>query len=206
MTAPFSTVKKYAAHSIFALMLLAGTSMTAHAAPETYIVDSSHANIGFKINHFGFSNPDGKFPDATGTLVLDAAKPEASTVKISIPVDHVLTGIPKLDEHLKGADFFDTAKYPTATFTSTKVEVTGKDTAKVTGNLDLHGVVKPVTLDVKLNQLGENMFKKKTAGFSATTALKRSDFGIKTYLPALGDDVKISIELEANLQAPDTNK
>ena len=103
-----------------------------------------------------------------------------------------MTGLPKLNEHLLGDSFFDVAKFPTATFVSTKVDVTSKTTAKVTGDLTLHGVTKPVVLDVTLNKIGENMKKQKTAGFSATATIKRSDFGMTAYLPALGDEVKLS--------------
>lgn len=190
--------------------LLAGwillSALPASAAPEVYDIDSSHANIVFRISHFGFSKPDGKFPNATGILILDEQKPEDSKVNVSIPVKDLVTGIPKLDEHLQAADFFDTAKFPTATFSSTKVEKTGEKTAKVTGDLTLRGVTKPVVLDVTLNKIAPNMFKMKTAGFSATTTLKRSDFGMVAYLPDLGDEVTLSIELEANVQNQQTNK
>lgn len=187
----------------FAAVLLASTS--AFAAPQAYTIDTSHANITFSLSHFGFSSPNGKFPGAEGKLILDQEKPENSKIEVKIPVAQLITGVPKLDEHLKKADFFDTEKFPMATFNSTKVDVTGKNTAKVTGDLTLHGVTKPVILDVTLNKLAENMMKTQTAGFSATTTLKRSDFGMSTYVPNLGDDVKIEIELEANLDAPPTN-
>jgi polyisoprenoid-binding protein YceI len=118
---------------------------------------------------------------------------------VTIPLANLLTGIPKLDEHLASKDFFDAATYPTATFVSTKVTLTGKETAKVEGNLTVHGVTKPEVLHVTLNKIGENMFKKPTAGFSATATIKRSDFGLTTYLPALSDEVKLYIESEANI-------
>ena len=168
-------------------------------AADTYTFDPSHTSVVWSINHFGFSNPSGKFASVTGSVTFDEAKPELSKVTVTIPIANLFTGIDKLDEHLKTKDFFDLAQFPTATFTSDKVEVTGKDTAKVTGTLTLHGVAKPVTLDVKLNKIGENMKKKKTAGFSITATLKRSDFGMDKYLPMLGDEVKLSIESEANL-------
>uniref|UniRef100_UPI002608A522 YceI family protein n=1 Tax=Asticcacaulis sp. TaxID=1872648 RepID=UPI002608A522 len=95
-------------------------------------------------------------------------------------------------------DFFDAAKYPTATFKSTKVDVTGKDTANVTGNLTIHGVTKPVTLAVKLNKIGANMKGVKTAGFSATGQIKRSDFGMGAYVPAVSDEITLVITAEAN--------
>ena len=158
-----------------------------------------HTAIIWHINHFGFSNPSGKFMNTEGTLLLDAKNPTASKVAVTIPIAAIETGVPKLDEHLKTKDFFDAETFPTATFASDKVDVTGRDTARVHGTLTLHGISKPVILNVKLNKLGENMFKKQTAGFSATTTLKRSDFGMTTYLPGLGDEVRLDIESEATL-------
>lgn len=181
---------------IFIFLLTA--SFSAQAA-ENYKLDSSHTFVMWHINHFGFSNPTGKWM-ANGTLVLDEAHPANSKVNATIVVGEINTGIPKLDEHLKSADFFDVAKYPTATFVSDQVSVTGKDTANVHGILTLHGVSKPVTLKVKLNKLGMSVISnKKTAGFTATTTIKRSDFNISKYLPGLGDEVKLDIESEANL-------
>jgi polyisoprenoid-binding protein YceI len=184
------------------LMLAAGLMLAvlpaAHAA-DSYTLDPTHTSVTWSINHFGFSNPWGKFAMVTGALTLDEQKPELSKVTVSIPIANDVTGLPKLDEHLASKDFFDAATYPAATFDSTKVTLTGKNTANVDGNLTLHGVTKPVTLYVTLNKIGENMMKKKTAGFSATTTIKRSDFGMTTYLPGLGDDVKLFIESEANL-------
>ena len=182
------------------LSVLVLPPVVAHAAPETYELDTNHTNIVWSINHFGFSNPSGKFTKVTGTLVLDEAAPANSKVTMTLSPNDIMSGIDKLDEHLKTKDFFDVADFPTATFVSDKVTLTGKDTAKVAGTLTLRGVSKPVVLDVKLNKVGENMMKKKTAGFSATTTIKRSDFGMTAFLPNLGDDVGLSIEVEANVQ------
>lgn len=181
------------------LSVMLALPILAHAAPENYTLDTSHTNLVWSINHFGFSNPSGKFTKVEGSLVLDEAAPATSKLNVTVSPANILTGIDKLDEHLKSKDFFDVAQFPTATFASTKVELTGKETAKVTGDLTLHGVTKPIVLDVKLNKIGTNMMGKKTAGFSATATLKRSDFGIVTYLPNLGDTVGLSIESEANL-------
>jgi polyisoprenoid-binding protein YceI len=168
-------------------------------AADSYTLDPTHTNIIWMVNHFGFSNPSGKLTKTEGTVTLDEAKPENSKVTVTIDMASGLTGIEKLDAHLKGKDFFNTEKFPTASFVSDKVEVTTKDAAKVTGTLTLRGISKPVVLNVKLNKIGENMMKKKTAGFSATTTVKRSDFGMSYGAPGLGDDVTISIEAEANL-------
>lgn len=168
-----------------------------YAATEQYTLDDSHSYVGWQISHFGFSHPSGKWM-ATGTLELDKDSPQKSKVNVTINVADFITGIPKLDEHLKSEEFFDVDKYPTATFVSNKVTVTGKDTAKVQGDLTLHGVTKPVTLNVKLNEADVSPISKKmTAGFTATAIINRSDFGIKAYLPGLGDEVKLNIEVEA---------
>lgn len=167
-------------------------------AAETYTLDPGHSYVLWRISHFGFSNPSGKWY-ANGTVLLDEKKPQNSKVNVTIDTATINTGILELDKHLKSKDFFDVEQFPTATFVSNKVEIIGKDHAKVFGTLTLHGVSKPIVLNVKLNKLGMNPISNKiTAGFSATTTLKRSEFGIKAYLPNLGDDVKIDIETEAN--------
>lgn len=169
-------------------------------AAETYAFDPTHTNIVWHANHFGFSNPSGRFGVTEGKLVLDEAAPQNSTVEVTIDVNGLVTGIEAFDTHLKSADFLDTAQFPTATFKSTAVEVTGEKTAKVTGDLTLHGVTKPVTLDMTLNKIDNNpLINKKTAGFSGKIVLKRSDFGISAYVPNVSDEVTIQIEAEANI-------
>lgn len=170
---------------------------TGYAAAETYRFDPNHSYVLWHINHFGFSNPSGKW-FVNGTLIVDETKPQDSKVNVAINMADMNTGIPKLDEHLKSQEFFDVARYPTAAFVSKKINITGKNTAKVQGVLTLHGISRPVTLAVKLNKLGISpITNKKTAGFTANTHIKRSDFGINAYLPGLGDDVVIEIEAEA---------
>ena len=167
-------------------------------AADNYKLDPMHTAITWHINHFGFSNPSGKFMNVSGSIILDTKNPTASKVSVTIPVADVNSGIAKLDTNLKSKEFFDVEKYPTATFVSDKVEVTDKDAAIVHGTLTLHGVSKPVDLNVTLNKIGVNIFQTKTAGFSATTTINRSDFGIVSYLPGLADEVFIDIESEAN--------
>lgn len=183
----------------FALVTAALLTVAAPAlAAETYTLDPNHTNIVWNANHFGFSNPDGKFASASGTVTLDKENPANSKVEVSVATGAVVTGIPKFDEHLRGADFFDAEKFPTATFVSDKVEVTGENTAQVHGTLTLLGVAKPLVLDVKLNQIGENpMSKNPTVGFSATTVIKRSEFGMNYAVPHVSDEVQIRIEAEA---------
>lgn len=170
-------------------------------AAENYTFDPSHTAVVWHANHFGFSNPSGKFTGVEGTLVLDEQNPAASKVDIRIDIASLSTGLGKFDEHLKSPDFLDVAQFPFATFKSTDVTLVSDTQAKVAGNFTLHGVTKPVILDVTLNKLGTNPINnKKTAGFSATTTLQRADYGIDMYVPAVSNDIKIAIEAEATLQ------
>lgn len=172
-------------------------AIPAHAA-DTLTLDPDHTYVLWHISHFGFSSQSGKWY-AEGSLVIDKDKPQNSKVTATIKMANIITGIPELDSHLKGKLFFDVAQYPTATFVSNKVDVTGKTTANVQGILTLHGVAKPITLKVKLTKVGKSpITDKMTAGFSATTKIKRSDFGINTLLPGLSDDVTLDIEAEAS--------
>ncbi len=174
--------------------------MQAQAAAERYVFDQSHTQITWQANHLGFSNPTGKFITVDGSLILDEEKPENSKLDVEIATKDISTGIEKFDEHLKGKDFFNIEQFPKATFKSDKVEVTGKDTAKVHGTLTLLGISKPVVLDVKANKVGINSFtQKKTAGFSAQTVIKRSEFKMNYGIPGVSDEVKITIETEANV-------
>jgi len=166
-------------------------------AAETFTLDPNHSYVLYHINHLGFSTQTGKWP-AEGTLILDKQKPQLSKVTVTIPIAGMVTGNNELNEHLQGKNFFDIAHYPVATFTSTKITLQGKDAAKVQGTLTLHGVSKPVTLDVKFTKEGVNpITNKPTVGFSGKTKLKRSDFGITTLVPSLGDEVTLDIQVEA---------
>ena len=178
----------------------ADTADSQAPAAESYKFDPNHTNILFHANHFGFSSPSGRFGIKDGTLTLDEQDPAKSKVDVTIDTGSLATGIDKFNEHLKSPDFLDAGKFPTATFKSDKVEVTGKDTAKVSGELTLHGKTKTVTLDVKLNKEGDHpMTKKKSVGFSASTTIKRSDFGVDKYVPDVSDEIKIEIESEASV-------
>ncbi len=177
-------------------------SLSAQAA-DSYSFDPSHTNILWHASHFGFSSPSGRFGIKEGTLTLDEAAPEKSSVSVVVDTTDLVTGIAKFDAHLKSADFLDVEKFPTAQFTSTKVEVTGKNTANVYGDFTLHGVTKPVVLQVTLNKMGEHpMSHKQAVGFSASTMIKRSEFGIDKYVPSISDEVQIAIEAEATTGMP----
>ena len=172
---------------------------SASAFATTYTLDPSHTQVHWTWNHFGFSNQTGQFGKIEGTLDFDANDPTKSTVSATISMDSVNSNNKKLDSELVGGDYFDAAKYPTATFKSTRVEKGATpDHLKVAGDLTLHGVTKPLTLDVTVMKVGQNpMRKADAAGFSATTTLKRSDFGITKSRPNVADEVKITLDSEA---------
>lgn len=179
---------------IVAILFFSGSL---YAEPAKYTIDPQHSYVLWRIQHLGFSTQTGKWY-ANGELLLDQDKPETSKAKVMIKLANVVTGIPELDKHLQGPLFLDSAKFPTATFVSDKVEVLSKTTAKIYGSLTLRGVSKPVVLDVTFNKAGKSpITEKDTVGFSATTTIKRSDFGMTTLLPNLGDEVKLDIEMEA---------
>jgi polyisoprenoid-binding protein YceI len=172
-------------------------ALPAQANTEDYTLDSTHAYVLWHVSHFGFSDLSGKWL-ASGHIELDEKAPQNSKVNVSIALADLVTGIPKLDKHLKSADFFNVAAFSTATFVSDKVEMLTPNTAKIYGVLSLHNISKPIVLEAKLNKFGIHpMTHKKTAGFTATTQLKRSDFGVGLYAPNVGDEVKIEIQLEA---------
>jgi polyisoprenoid-binding protein YceI len=179
---------------------LLGAAVTAQAAPVTYKMDPGHTNVLFSWNHFGFSNPTANLGLGEGTIVFDDKDPAKSSVDVTLPLADLDTHVPALDEHLKKPDFFDADKYPSITFKSTNVQSVGGNKFKVTGNLTVHGVSKPVVLDATLNKSGEHpMMKVQTVGFDATATLKRSDFGMGAYVPNVSDDIQIHITTEASV-------
>lgn len=184
---------------VAALFAFAGS---AFAAPVTYRIDPGHTNVLASWSHFGFSNPSANFGQADGTLVYDADNVAASSVRVTLPLTGLSALADQFYEHLTSDKWFDAAKYPSATFTSTKVEAAGEGRLKVTGDLTIKGVTKPVVLDVTLNKAGEHPMKKVPAiGFDATAAVKRSDFGLGAYAPMVGDEVTLKITTEATADA-----
>jgi polyisoprenoid-binding protein YceI len=160
----------------------------------TYQIDPYHTQVVFSVSHFGFTNFSGIFAGASGTLQLNPAQPGESKLDLSITVDSIITTVSILTQELKGDQWLDAAKFPTATFVSRKIVRTGSTSARVTGDLTLHGVTKPEVLDVRLVGAGSNPLSKAyTVGFEATGTIKRGDFGIKTDLPAVGDEVTLRI-------------
>jgi polyisoprenoid-binding protein YceI len=180
-----------------ALGVLLGLSSAA-AAAQPWTIDKSHTQIYFQVDHFGFSTTHGLFREFDGTLVLDEQDPARSRVTFTIKTASVDTQFKDRDDHLRSADFLDVAKHPEMRFVSTRVEPSGTDTAKVLGDLTLLGVTRPVTLDVRLNKKGMHpIYQKPAMGFTATAMVRRTEFGMATYAPAIGDEIAVRIDMEA---------
>ena len=180
-----------------ALILATVAAAPALAAPETFAVDSTHTFPRFSYNHLGYSIQMSRFDKATGTVTLDKAAKTAA-VNIVIDTKSVNTGSATFNEHIQGEDFLDTAKYPTATFKSTKVVFEGDKPASIEGNLTLKGITKPVTLTVtSFHAMPHPMMKKDAIGANATTKVKRTDFNMGKNAPYVGDEVTIDIAIEA---------
>ncbi|WP_374664917.1 YceI family protein [Acinetobacter sp.] len=175
------------------------------AKPVAYQIDPTHTATVFSWSHFGFSTPSANFSDIQGVINVDNAKPSNSSVNVTIPLSSLNTNVKALDEHLQTADFFDSAKYPNITFKSTKVQAISKTKYKITGNLTIKNVTKPVVLDAVLNKQGVHpMTKAETVGFNATTSFNRSAFGVGAYVPNVGDKITVNITTEAAVPAAKT--
>ena len=170
------------------------------AAPVDYKIDPTHTATVFSWNHFGFSTPSANFTDIQGVIKVDNAKPANSSVEVTIPLSSVNTNVAALDKEFQEEAWFNAAKYPNITFKSTKVETKDKKHFKITGDLTVKGVTKPVVLDAVLNKQGEHpMAKVPAIGFNATTSFDRSAFGIGNYVPNVGDKITVNITTEATV-------
>ncbi|MEO0861832.1 MAG: YceI family protein [Pseudomonadota bacterium] len=182
--------------SLAAATLLLATPVLADT--ETFTLDSSHSQILFSYNHLGFSTTFGMFSGFEGTIEFDADDPAASSVSVSMPLTMMFTGWEARDKHFQSADFLDAAANQTVSFESTSIEVTGEDTALITGDLTLGGVTQSIVLDTKLNQAGDHpRANKPWLGFDATTTILRSDFDAGNFAPFVSDEVEIIISIEA---------
>jgi polyisoprenoid-binding protein YceI len=180
-------------------LLLIASIGAAQAATKAYTIDPTHTQVHASYSHLGFSNIAIRFNTVEGEFMFDAAKPANSSLNIKVPISSLDTGVQKFDEHLSSPDFFDVAKFPEATFKSTKVMEAGKGKLKLKGDLTIHGVTKPVEFNVTINGIGMHpMRKAPAAGFDATTKIKRSDFGLGAYVPNVGDEVTLQITMEAS--------
>ena len=181
-----------------AAALLSLAVAPAFAEPVTYKLDPSHTNVLAQWSHFGYSHPFAHFGDVEGTLVYDAENVAGSSVEVTLPLSGLNGFSEKFNEHLRSADFFDAAKYPTATFKSTRVDDLGGNKLRVAGDLTIKGITKPVVLRVILNKAEEHPMSKAPAiGFDATAKIKRSDFGVGAYAPNVSDEVTVRITTEA---------
>lgn len=165
----------------------------------SYTLEPDYTQGVFRWDHLGFSRPAAQFAQGEGTLEFDPADPGKASVRVSIPLSSLHTGVPALDDDFRSSDFFDTARFPTATFSSTAVASgTSQDQLEVTGDLTLHGITRPVVLDVRIIRIGTNpRTSLPTIGFSATTTLKRSDFGLGKYVPQVADSIDLQIIVQA---------
>jgi polyisoprenoid-binding protein YceI len=176
-------------------MVAPGKLDPARVAAGTYTVDANHTLVEWSVNHMGFNNYFGLFSVSGGTLTLDPKSPSKASVSIDIPISGLTTTNPKLNEHLSTKDFFDVEHFAAAKFVSTMVMPKGQ-TADIMGNLTLHGITKPITLHAKFTGAGTSVAmagSKPTIGFSATTVIKRSDFGMGAFVPLVSDAVDLKI-------------
>ncbi|AEV26717.1 hypothetical protein Dsui_2357 [Azospira oryzae PS] len=176
---------------------IAASSFAAVAAPETYVMDGSHTFPRFSYSHFGYSTQLSHFDKTSGKIVIDKAA-KSGSVDVTIDMKSVNTGSALFNGHIQGEDFLDTAKFPTATYKSTKVNFDGDKVVSVDGNLTIKGITKPVTLSVTSFQcMPHPMLKKDACGANATAVIKRSEFNAGKYAPYVGDDVILTIAVEA---------
>jgi polyisoprenoid-binding protein YceI len=187
--------------TISAALVIAGAASipatSAFAAPETYVVDGAHTFPSFSYNHFGMSTQVSRFNKTTGSIVVDKAA-KTGQVDIEIDMTSVNTGFELFNEHIQAKDFLDTATFPTATFKSSKVRFKGDKPVSVDGDLTIKGVTKPVTLDIThFVNMQHPMLKKEAIGANAQVVIKRSEFNAGKYAPNVGDDVTITVSLEA---------
>ena len=181
-------------------LCLAAAALLA-AAPlyaVTYTFEPEHTQGVVRWNHLGFANPTAQFNNVQGTLEFDQADPARSSVRVTIPLTSMSTGVAGLNEDFQSSDFFDYAKFPAATFKSSQVQKGATPgTLKVVGELSLHGITKPVALDVTINKISSSTDNRVTSGFDADATLSRSDFGVGRYVPMTGDELTVHITLEA---------
>lgn len=185
------------------LSVLAALSLSAQAAPETYVIDGSHTYPHFSYNHLGFSNQTHKFDKTTGKVVIDRAA-QTGSVDVTIDASSVNTGHALFNQHLQGADFFDTATYPTITFKSSRMHFKAGQPSSLTGDLTIKGVTLPVTLTVShFKCMPHPMKKVETCGANASTQIKRSAFNMGKNAPHVSDEVTLTLAIEAyKPQAP----
>src|SRR5258708_9312046 len=185
-------MKKHYLPLLFSILAVAGTTI---AQADSFKIDPVHSAILFKINHFGVGNIYGRFDTFAGTFTIDQADPCRDAVSVEIKTDSVDSNAPDRDKHIKSPDFFNAAQYPTATFKSTSVKKVDDKTYQVIGDFTLRGVTKPLTLDVKAIGTGPGPKGEIRSGWEGTATVKRSDFEVKTFLPAGCGDLRLPIRI-----------
>lgn len=182
---------------LLCLTISTGFTLSAAAAPETFIIDNNHTFARFEYSHFGLSKQVSHFDKTTGKIILDRAA-RTGAVDVTIDTTSVNTGNGELNKHIQAADFFDTTKHPSITFKSTKMNFNGDTPASVEGKLTVKGVTKPVTLDItSIKCMPHPMLKKDACGANAVAKIKRSEFNAGKYAPGVSDEVTLSIAVEA---------
>lgn len=182
------------------MAVLAASTLSAFpASATTYTLEPNYTQVVFRWNHLGYSFPAAQVGQGTGMLDFDEMDPSKSRISVRIPLSTLTTGVPDLDEHLASEDFFERAKFPEVTFVSTRVETgAAKNRLRVSGDVTIHGVTKPLTLDVTLLGVGTNeRTQVATVGFNASGTLKRSDFGLAAFVPQVGDSIELQITCQA---------
>ena len=174
-------------------------SASVNAQTSKYVLDGSHSSVVFSIQHLGISKTYGKFGKVSGKFSLDAKKAANNAFEVSLDVASIDTNDAKRDEHLKAADFFNAKQFPDVTFKATKVEQTDTE-LKLIGDFTMHGVTKQITLPFKKGGEADDPFGNSRIGFSGGFTLKRSDFGMKTMVGPIGDEVSVEVSFEGILQ------
>ena len=176
---------------------LSAVSAAAFAAPETYNIDPAHTFPRFEYNHFGYSNQQHRFDRTSGKIILDRAA-KTGSVDVTIDAKSVNTGYALFNGHIQGEDYFNTDKFPAITFKSTAVKFDGDKPVAVDGNLTIKGVTKPVTLTVtNFHSMPHPMLKKDAIGANASAKVKRSEFNMGKFAPAVSDEITLTIAVEA---------
>ncbi len=189
------------------LALTLATLLSSTCLAADYQIDPTHSSVTFKVKHLAISSVPGRFGELSGTFSFDPAKIDASKAQATLSVSSINTMDAKRDDHLKGPDFFDASKYPSITFKTNKVDKVSDAAFKAYGDLTIHGVTKPVTLDVTYGGSAKDPWGKERAAFEARTVINRKDFGltwsktIETGGLVVGDDVQITLEIEG-VKAP----
>lgn len=179
--------------------LFASCCVAANAA-DTYSIDPQHTHATFSFQHLGFSTFHGKIPARSGTITIDRAQ-QSGTADIVFEPEAVATGVPDFDDHLRSDDFFQVEKHPTASFKASKITFKGDAPTSIAGNLTIKDITKPVTLKVtSFNCADHPMLKVPACGANATATIKRSDYGMAYALPAVPDEIKLDIEVEAMIK------